>query len=182
MFAAASDTTMKAVTDAGLAAGAPTVFATNVLQIATAPGNPRGVAAFADLARPDLKVVVCAPQVPCGAATDRIEKATGVTLAPVSEEADVKSTLGKVTSGDADAGGHDVPPGLSIRTFVDLITATASTPGSSPSSRTASLLISDTTRCGPHCISTWAITLSVITSVTSPTSRLRAERPTSEGS
>ncbi len=104
VFAAASDATMKAVTDAGLAAGAPTVFATNVLQIATAPGNPRGVAAFADLARPDLKVVVCAPQVPCGAAVDRIEKATGVTLAPVSEEADVKSTLGKVTSGDADAG------------------------------------------------------------------------------
>jgi molybdate transport system substrate-binding protein len=27
-----------------------------------------------------------------------------VTLAPVSEEADVKSTLGKVTTGDADAG------------------------------------------------------------------------------
>ncbi len=104
VFAAASDATMKTVTDAGLAAGTPTVFATNVLQIATAPGNPKGVAAFADLARPDLKVVVCAPQVPCGAAADRIEKATGVTLAPVSEEADVKSTLGKVTTGDADAG------------------------------------------------------------------------------
>jgi molybdate transport system substrate-binding protein len=104
VFAAASDATMKTVTDAGAAAGAPAVFATNVLQIATAPGNPKGIGAFADLARPDLKVVVCAPQVPCGAAADRIEKATGVTLAPVSEEADVKSTLGKVTSGDADAG------------------------------------------------------------------------------
>ena len=104
VFAAASDATMKTVTDAGLAAGAPTVFATNVLQIATAPGNPRGIASFADLARPDLKVVVCAPQVPCGAAADKIEKATGVALRPVSEEADVKSTLGKVTSGDADAG------------------------------------------------------------------------------
>ena len=104
VFAAASDATMKTVTDAGLTAGPPTVFATNVLQIATVPGNPKGIAAFADLARPDLKVVVCAPQVPCGAAADRIEKATGVTLAPVSEETDVKSTLGKVTSGDADAG------------------------------------------------------------------------------
>ena len=104
VFAAASDATMKTVTDAGLAAGTPTIFATNVLQIATAPGNPKGIAAFADLAKPDLKVVVCAPQVPCGAAADRIEKATGVTLSPVSEEADVKSTLGKVTSGDADAG------------------------------------------------------------------------------
>jgi molybdate transport system substrate-binding protein len=104
VFAAASDTTMKTVTDAGLATGTPAIFATNVLQIATAPGNPKGIASFADLAEPDLKVVVCAPQVPCGAAAEKIEKATGVTLSPVSEEADVKSTLGKVTSGDADAG------------------------------------------------------------------------------
>jgi molybdate transport system substrate-binding protein len=95
---------MKTVTDAGLAAAPPKVFATNVLQIATAPGNPKSIASFADLAKPDLKVVVCAPQVPCGAAAEKIEKATGVTLRPVSEEADVRSTLGKVTSGDADAG------------------------------------------------------------------------------
>jgi molybdate transport system substrate-binding protein len=104
VFAAASDATMKTVVDAGLVAGTPTVFATNVLQIATAPGNPKGIASFADLATSDLKVVVCAPQVPCGAAAEKIEKATGVALSPVSEEADVKSTLGKVTSGDADAG------------------------------------------------------------------------------
>ena len=104
VFAAASDATMKTVTDAGLAAAPPKVFATNVLQIATAPGNPKGIASFADLAKPDLKVVVCAPQVPCGAAVEKIEKATGVTLKPVSEESDVKSTLGKVSSGDADAG------------------------------------------------------------------------------
>lgn len=103
VFASASDATMKTVTDAG-AAASPTLFATNVLQIATAPGNPKGIAAFADLADPGLKVVVCAPQVPCGATTEKIETATGVTLTPVSEEPDVKSTLGKVTSGDADAG------------------------------------------------------------------------------
>lgn len=104
VFASASDATMKTVTDAGLTTAAPTVFATNTLQIATAPGNPKGIATFADLAKPDLKVVVCAPQVPCGASAEKIEKATGVTLTPVSEEPDVKSTLGKVTSGDADAG------------------------------------------------------------------------------
>ena len=104
VFAAASDATMKTVTDAGLATAPPKIFATNVLQIATAPGNPKGIASFADLAKPDLKVVVCAPQVPCGAAAQKIEQATGVDIRPVSEEADVKSTLGKVTSGDADAG------------------------------------------------------------------------------
>jgi molybdate transport system substrate-binding protein len=103
VFAAASDATMRTVTDGGAAAGEPVIFAKNVLQIATAPGNPKGIATFADLAGPDLKVVVCAPQVPCGASATKIEQATGVTLAPVSEEPDVKSTLGKVTSGDADA-------------------------------------------------------------------------------
>jgi len=104
VFAAANESTMKTVADAGLVDGQPTVFATNVLQIATPPGNPKGVASFADLARPDVAVVVCAPQVPCGAATERIEQATGVALSPVSEEPDVRSVLGKVSTGDADAG------------------------------------------------------------------------------
>ncbi len=104
VFAAASDATMKTVTDASLTTAAPTVFATNVLQIATVPGNPKGIATFADLAKPDLKVVVCAAQVPCGAAAAKIEKATGVTLKPVSQEPDVKSALSKVTTGNADAG------------------------------------------------------------------------------
>ena len=104
VFAAANNTTMRTVSDAGLVAGTPTVFATNVLQIATAPGNPKGIASFADLARPDLSVVVCAPKVPCGSAAQQIEQATGVTLHPVSEEQDVRSVLGRVQTGNADAG------------------------------------------------------------------------------
>jgi molybdate transport system substrate-binding protein len=103
-FAAASDATMKTVTDAGFTAATPVTFARNVLQIATSPGNPKGVATFADLAKSDVKVVVCAPQVPCGAAAQKIERSTGITLKPVSEEADVKSVLSKVQTGDADAG------------------------------------------------------------------------------
>jgi len=104
VFAAASDATMKTVTDAGLTAAKPVTFAKNVLQIATPPGNPKGIATFADLAKPGVKVVVCAPQVPCGAAAQKIEKATNTALKPVSEEADVKSVLSKVETGDADAG------------------------------------------------------------------------------
>lgn len=103
VFAAANETTMARVVDEGLVEGAPAVFATNVLQIATAPGNPKAIRSFADLARPGLAVVVCAPQVPCGAAVESLERSTGVTLAPVSEEPDVKSTLGKITTGNADA-------------------------------------------------------------------------------
>jgi molybdate transport system substrate-binding protein len=104
VFAAASATTMATVTDAGLAAGEPEVFASNALQIVTAPGNPEGVTGFADLARPGLQVVVCVPTAPCGAAVERIEAATGVTLTPVSEEPDVRGALGRITTGNADAG------------------------------------------------------------------------------
>lgn len=41
---------------------------------------------------------------PCGAATLAAEKAAGVDIKPVSEEQSVTDVLGKVTSGQADAG------------------------------------------------------------------------------
>ena len=47
---------------------------------------------------------MCAPQVPCGSATQKVEEATNVTLSPVSEENAVTDVLGKITSGQADAG------------------------------------------------------------------------------
>ncbi len=104
VFAAASDATMKTVSDAGQTAAAPAPFAKNTLQIAVAPGNPKGIASFADLAKPEFKVVVCAKGVPCGDAELKVETATQIDVQPVSEEPDVKSTLSKVQSGDADAG------------------------------------------------------------------------------
>jgi molybdate transport system substrate-binding protein len=104
VFASADTVQMAKVADAGLVAGEPQIFATNRLQIAVSPGNPDGVRSVADLTRPGLMLVVCAPQVPCGAATEEVEQAAGVTLNPVSEEPDVRSVLSKVTSGNADAG------------------------------------------------------------------------------
>lgn len=82
----------------------PTAFASNTLTVVVPPGNPGGVTSFADLARPDLDVVVCAPQVPCGSATERLEAATGVTLSPASEESSVTDVLTKVLAEQADAG------------------------------------------------------------------------------
>ncbi|MGE0217028.1 molybdate ABC transporter substrate-binding protein [Mycolicibacterium sp.] len=104
VFASADTNNMTKAVDAGLIAGTPVDFATNTLTIVTAPGNPKGIASFADLAAPGNQVVVCAPQVPCGAAAEKVEKATGVTLTPVSEESSVTDVLGKITSGQADAG------------------------------------------------------------------------------
>jgi len=104
VFASADQANMDKATQAGVITGTPTVFATNKLTIAVGPGNPKGITTFADLAKNGLKVVVCAQQVPCGSATQKVEQQTGVTIKPVSEEQDVKQVLTKVESGDADAG------------------------------------------------------------------------------
>lgn len=104
VFASADTKNMDKAAQAGLLAGDPVNFASNTLVIATAPGNPKKIASFADLAKPDLIVVACAPQVPCGSATQKIEQATAVTLKPVSEESSVTDVLNKVTTGQADAG------------------------------------------------------------------------------
>ena len=104
VFASADERNMTKATDAKLVVGEPTPFVTNHLTIVVVPGNPHGVASLADLANPDLKVVVCAPQVPCGGATQQVAELAGVTLTPVSEENSVSSVLTKVTAGEADAG------------------------------------------------------------------------------
>jgi molybdate transport system substrate-binding protein len=104
VFASADTKNMTKLSDAKLIDGTASNFATNVLEIAVPPSNPASIGSFADLAKPGVKVVACAPQVPCGAATDKVEQATGTTLTPVSEESSVTDVLGKVTSGEADAG------------------------------------------------------------------------------
>ncbi|MGH3906212.1 MAG: molybdate ABC transporter substrate-binding protein [Pseudonocardiaceae bacterium] len=104
VFASANTKQMKVVSDAGLAEGQSQVFTTNVLTIVVPPANPKGIKTFADLARREVTEVVCAPQVPCGSATEKIEKSTGVQLSPASEEPDVRSVLSKVAAGEADAG------------------------------------------------------------------------------
>jgi molybdate transport system substrate-binding protein len=78
-------------------------FATNVLEIAVPPGNPAKVSSLADLARPDVKVVLCADTVPCGKAAQKVLTKAGVTPNVVSKEVDVKATLAKVKLGEADA-------------------------------------------------------------------------------
>ena len=104
VFASADTKNMDKAAQAGLLAGDPVNFASNTLAIVVAPGNPKDVKGFSDLSKPGLAVVVCAPQVPCGSATQQVEHATKVTLNPVSEESQVTDVLNKVTTGQADAG------------------------------------------------------------------------------
>lgn len=103
VFAAASPATMQTVVDAGDSAAEPAVFARNTLQLAVPPGNPGGVTGLADLADPDLTIALCAPEVPCGAAAERVLSAAGVTAAPDTLEQDVRAALSKVGLGEVDA-------------------------------------------------------------------------------
>ena len=102
VFASADTKNMDTLVKAGLVE-TPTTFAKNKLEIAVAPGNPKRIAGLADLARPDVTVVLEAPGVPAGDYTRQVLAAQTITVHPKSLETDVKSALAKVTSGEADA-------------------------------------------------------------------------------
>lgn len=104
VFASAAPANMKTVIDAGGTAGdTATVFVRNQLVIAVPKGNPKGIKALADLAKPGTKVALCAEQVPCGAAAKTALAAGSVTVTPVTLETDVKAALSKVSLGEVDA-------------------------------------------------------------------------------
>jgi molybdate transport system substrate-binding protein len=104
VFASADTRNMDNAVQAGLVNGAPVNFASNTLTIVVGLGNPKQITSFQDLAKTGLAVVVCAPQVPCGSATRKVEEATDVDIQPVSEESSVGDVLNKVITGQADAG------------------------------------------------------------------------------
>lgn len=104
VFASADEATMARLTADELAGTEPRIFATNTLQIATPRDDPAGIRSLQDLADPDVVLVLCAPEVPCGAASLALASEAGVELQPDSEEQSVTDVLGKVVSGEADAG------------------------------------------------------------------------------
>jgi molybdate transport system substrate-binding protein len=104
VFASASTATMQTVTKVNGTVGAPTTFATNTLEIATPPGNPKHLQTLADLVAPGVKLDLCAPTVPCGAAATKAFAAATLTPHAVSEETDVTAVLTKVRLGEVDAG------------------------------------------------------------------------------
>ena len=102
VIATADETTMDTLASDDLLAGDPEMFASNTLTLAVADGNPKAITSSADFTGNDL--VVCAPQVPCGAATEKWAGLNDAELDPVSEENSVTDVLGKVSAGQADAG------------------------------------------------------------------------------
>lgn len=101
VFASADETNMERVR--GLVTE-PRPFATNTLTIAVPTGNAAGITGLEDLADPDRIVVLCAVEVPCGAAAAALFDNAGIAPAPDSLEQNVTAVLTKVAAGEADAG------------------------------------------------------------------------------
>lgn len=103
VFAAANNATMQTVVSSR-DAKAPVNFVKNVLEIAVAPGNPKDIRTLADVAKPGVKLALCAKAVPCGSAAAKAFASAGIDAKPVTFEQDVTSVLTKVELGEADAG------------------------------------------------------------------------------
>lgn len=99
VFASADEANMAKAEDAVVD---PELFASNTLVIAVPTGNPGRVKTLDDLA--DVTTVLCAPEVPCGAASAKLLAAMGVTVDPASLEQNVTAVLTKVAASEADAG------------------------------------------------------------------------------
>ncbi len=100
LLAVEDETTL---TDAGITAE-PVHFASGQLVLAVRAGNPALIGGLADLARPDLRVALCATQEPCGRATEALLASAQVTVPDgVSRETDVRAALRRVIDGTADA-------------------------------------------------------------------------------
>jgi molybdate transport system substrate-binding protein len=104
VFASADTANMEKLTADDLIGSGPENFASNTLEIAVPPDNPADIASLQDLTKPGVNLVICAPEVPCGAATQKVADAAGLTFKPVSEEQSVTDVLNKVGTGEADAG------------------------------------------------------------------------------
>jgi molybdate transport system substrate-binding protein len=140
VFASASPKNMAQVATAK-AAATSTNFAKNQMEIAVPPANPAKITQLSDLSKPKIKVVLCAAAVPCGATARAVFTNAKLTVKPVSNEVDVKSTLAKVQLGEADAGvvyvtdvlaagskvkGIEIPAGVNAWTEYPIAPLTAS--------------------------------------------------------
>jgi molybdate transport system substrate-binding protein len=116
VFASADQRWMDDVKEKGEVDGEAPVFARNRLAVIVPRTNPARIAALPDLARRGTKIVIAAEAVPAGKysrqALQRMAAAKGfpdqydrrVLANLVSQEENVKSVVGKVQLGEADAG------------------------------------------------------------------------------
>jgi molybdate transport system substrate-binding protein len=134
VFASADERWMNYAKDRGLLAGEPVLFVRNRLVVIVPKTNPARIRRLQDLARGGTKLVIGADAVPVGHYSRTVLRNlahdaafpgdfTVLTLRNVvSEEENVKSVVGKVQLGEADAGivyRSDVTPAVArfVRVF-----------------------------------------------------------------
>jgi len=78
-------------------------FVSNTLEIAVPRGNPGKITGLPDFGDEARKIAICAPQVPCGAAAEKVFAAAKITPRPDTYEQDVKAALQKVAGDEVDA-------------------------------------------------------------------------------
>ena len=135
VFASADERWMSYVAARGLLQDSSRIFARNPLVVIIPRANPARIQRLQDLAKPGVKLVLGADAVPVGRYTRSAlqalahdpafvdDFATRVLRNVVSEEENVKSVVGKVQLGEADAGfvyRSDVTP--SVSRFLDVLT------------------------------------------------------------
>ena len=140
VFASAATANMDTVVSAGDASN-PQNFAKNIMEVAVPPNNPAKVKSVNDLAKKSVKTALCQPQVPCGVVAAEVFKNAGITVKPVTLQADVKSVLSQVELGNVDAGmvyvtdvmaagtkvkGVTIPAGDNASTLYPIATITSS--------------------------------------------------------
>ncbi|MDJ0754935.1 MAG: molybdate ABC transporter substrate-binding protein [Ardenticatenaceae bacterium] len=122
LFASANPAQMQAVIAAGqVEPGSETEFATNQLTLVVPQDNPAEIAAFEDLARPNVGLILAVEGVPIRQYTDQIlasmpgEFQDSFYANLLSEEDNVRQVLAKIALGEADAGivyTSDITPDL----------------------------------------------------------------------
>ncbi len=115
VYASADQAQMNNARGDGSISGPDTTFASNRLVVITPKTNPAGIMSAADLARPGVKFVTAAPEVPIGVYTQNMFKkmsqidALGTDFKErananvVSREPNVRQVVAKVQLGEADA-------------------------------------------------------------------------------
>ena len=119
VYASADEANVRKLSASNSLASDPLIFAHNRLAILVGEGNPKHITQLSDLARPDVKISLCAETVPCGKFAKQIVADAKVTLTPVSFEADVKGVVTKVSLGEVDAGITYVTDALATPSTTD---------------------------------------------------------------
>ena len=104
MFASADQPNMDKVGAADLLTGEESIFATNVLQIVVAEGNPLGIDSLDDLTGSDVTLSLCGAEVPCGKYAAQAFENAGLATPAAGDQESVKGVLTQVQLGEADAG------------------------------------------------------------------------------